>query len=277
MPLPGWPGAAAPWPALACAAGALAVAVAPGSSAVRFGLLWPRPGRRWRRPGRAAAPTVLSGLAGLLLLGPAGGLVGVLIFVAVRRQRARHRAAVATAAAADQLADALRRMVDELRAGHHPVAVLTGARADGPLAGELFDSAAVVAELGDGVPRTLRRAAAERADIRADVERIAQSWSVSERHGIPLADLLTGAQLDIRWRVRFTAAVRAQLAGPRATASVLTALPAVGLGLGQLLGADPVGVLRGGLLGQFLLLLGVGLAAAGMAWSEHILRAAVPR
>jgi hypothetical protein len=49
------------------------------------------------------------------------------------------------------------------------------------------------------------------------------------------------------------------------------------LGLGQLVGADPIGVLRTGVLGQALLVLGVGLAAAGMAWSERILRAAVPR
>ena len=41
--------------------------------------------------------------------------------------------------------------------------------------------------------------------------------------------------------------------------------------------ADPVGVLRGGLLGQALLVTGVALAAAGVAWSEQILRAAVPR
>jgi tight adherence protein B len=57
---------------------------------------------------------------------------------------------------------------------------------------------------------------------------------------------------------------------------VLTALPGLGLGLGQLLGADPLGVLRGGLLGQALLVVGSGLAAAGLAWSERIVRAAVP-
>ena len=46
--------------------------------------------------------------------------------------------------------------------------------------------------------------------------------------------------------------------------------------LGQLLGADPLGVLRGSLLGQALLVLGAGLAAVGLAWSERIVRAAVP-
>jgi tight adherence protein B len=47
--------------------------------------------------------------------------------------------------------------------------------------------------------------------------------------------------------------------------------------LGQLIGADPVGVLRGGPVGQVLLVVGVGLAAAGATWCDHILRSAVPR
>ncbi len=119
------------------------------------------------------------------------------------------------------------------------------------------------------------RCAAARASlpgISADIERIAAAWALAERHGIPLADLLGRAHEDIRWRVRFAATVRAQLAGPRATAAVLTALPLLGLGLGQLIGADPIGVLRGGLLGQVLLVVGVALIAAGSAWSERILR-----
>jgi tight adherence protein B len=214
---------------------------------------------------------------GLLLLGPAGGLTGALVVVSVWRRRGRRRAAAAVAAASDQLGAALGRMVDELRAGQHPAVVLDGGRADGPLAAELLAAAATAAALGDRVADALRRTAVERVDVGADLERVALAWAVAERHGVPLADLLARTQHDIRWRMRFGAAVRAQLAGPRATASVLTALPALGLGLGQLVGADPVGVLRGGLWGQALLVLGVGLAAAGMAWSEQILRAAVPR
>jgi tight adherence protein B len=82
---------------------------------------------------------------------------------------------------------------------------------------------------------------------------------------------------DIRWRVRFGASVQALLAGPRATAGVLTALPGLGVALGQLLGADPIGVLRAGPLGQVLLVVGIGLVAAGRAWTDQILRRAVPR
>ena len=253
-------------PALVCALLATAVAVAPGDTATRrLGALWPRSAGRWRRPARAATPAVL------------GGLAGALVVVTGWRRRARRRTAAAAAAASDQLAAALGRMVDELRAGQHPAAVLDGAGADGPRAAELLATAATAAALGDGIPDALRSTAARRSDVATDLERVALAWSVAERHGVPLADLLARTQQDIRWRTRFGAAVRAQLAGPRATASVLTALPALGLGLGQLVGADPIGVLRAGVLGQALLVLGVGLAAAGMAWSERILRSAVPR
>jgi tight adherence protein B len=200
----------------------------------------------------------------------------MLVAVTVRRRQARRRAAGAAAAAAAQLADAVSRITEELRAGSHPAAALAGVRADGPLARGILTPAAAAARLGDNVAAALRRGAVERPGISADVERIAVAWSLAERHGIPLAELLGSAHHDIRWRVRFGATVRAQLAGPRTTAHVLTALPLLGLGLGQVVGADPVAVLRGGVLGQVLLVVGVALVAAGSAWSEHILRSAVP-
>jgi tight adherence protein B len=299
---------AAPMPAaLACATLAVAIACLPGSTArARLGVLAPRPRPRPRWP-RAVAPALLGGLAGLLLMGPGGAVAGALAVGTLRRGRLRRRVAAAAIATSDQLADALRRMTDELRAGSHPVAVLAGVAADGPLARGLLGGAATAAALGVGVPTALRHAAAGvgldgagldgagpggaggspvagatdrgsgSGQVRADIERIAVAWALAERHGIPLAELLARAHEDIRWRVRFGATVRAQLAGPRATAAILTALPALGLGLGQLIGADPIGVLRGGALGQLLLVAGIGLAAAGMAWSERILRSAVPQ
>ena len=277
------PGAVPASLAAVCAVLAVAAATVPaGPGAARLAALWPRPRRRLPRPRRAAAVPVIGALGGLMVLGPAGGAAGLLLAETARRRRARGRAAATASATAAQLADALQRMVDELRTGRHPAAVLNGPAADGPLAAAVLAGAAGAAELGDGVPGALRRTAAARAaagqaDLGADLERVALAWSLAERHGVPLADLLAGAQRDIRWRARFAATVRAQLAGPRATAAVLTGLPVLGVGLGQLLGADPVGVLRGGWLGQLLLVLGVGLGAAGMAWSERILRSAVPR
>ncbi len=263
--------------AAACAALAAAIACAPTPPAVaRFAALWPAPRvRRALQPG-LVGPVLVGGLGGAALAGVGGALAGALAALVVRRRRAGRRAAHEIAAAAEQLAAAVARITDELRAGSHPAAALAGTDADGPHARAVLAPAAVAARLGDGVAPALRRGGTTRPEISADVERIATAWTLAERHGIPLADLLGRAHEDIRWRVRFAATVRAQLAGPRATAAVLTTLPVLGIGLGQLIGADPLGVLRDGPLGQVLLVVGVALLAAGSAWSERILDSAVP-
>lgn len=265
--------------AAACGALAAAVACAPAPrGTLRFTALWPAPpGRRTSWP-VVVGPAVIGGLLGLAAAGFGGALAGALVALAVRHRRDRHREARHSAIAAEQLAAAVARIAEELRTGSHPAAALGGGDADGPLARAVLAPAAVAARLGDGIAPALRSGGAgQQGIVTADVERIATAWALAERHGIPLADLLGRAHEDIRWRVRFGATVRAQLAGPRATAAVLTALPLFGIGLGQLIGADPTGVLRSGLLGQSLLVVGVALMAAGSAWSERILAAAVPR
>ena len=264
--------------AAACAALAAAVACAPRPPAVaRLATLWPTartPRIRWPR---LAWPVLAGGLGGAVLAGVGGALAGALAALVVRQRRAARHAARDSAAAAEQLAAAVARITDELRAGSHPAAALAGTDADGPHARSVLAPAAVAARLGDGIVPALRRGGLGRPEISADVERIATAWALAERHGIPLADLLGRAHEDIRWRVRFAATVRAQLAGPRATAAVLTTLPVLGIGLGQLIGAGPIEVLRGSPLGQALLVIGVALLAAGSAWSERILGSAVPR
>lgn len=262
----------------ACVALACALLCAPGPAAgARLVGLWPvSVTAANRRPG-AAWPVVLGGLVGLGLAGPGGAVAGGLVAFIVRRRHVRGRARRVAAEAARQLADAVGRIGEELRTGSHPAAALGGVTADGSHARTLLAPAAAAARLGDGVPAALRRAAALRPDVGADLHRLAEAWALTERHGVPLAELLAGVQGDIRWRVRFSDTVRAQLAGPRATAAVLTALPVLGIGLGQLVGADPLGVLRSGVLGQLLLVLGVALAAAGTAWTDWILRSAVQR
>lgn len=222
----------------------------------------------------AAAPAAV---AGYLAAGAGGALAGAVIATTIRRRRRARAAGAVAAATAGEVADALRRITDELRTGAHPAAALEGVSADGPLARAVLADAAAAARMSDDVPRALRRSAARQPAMTADLNRLADSWTLADRHGIPLADLLAGAHADISWRVQYGHRIQAQLAGPRATAVVLTALPALGLLLGQLLGADPLGVLRSSLLGQVLLVVGVGLTAAGFAWSDRILRSAVPR
>lgn len=262
----------------ACLALAAALLCAPAAPArARLAALCPT--QRQRRSFRAVAagPVLLGGAAGFLAAGPGGAMAGALVAVIAKHRRARSRDTAAVTAVTEQLAEALGRMAEEVRSGSHPAGALAGVEADGPLARRILAPAATAAALGDDIAAAMRRASAENPTVAADLDRLASAWSLSERHGVPLADLLAGAQADLRWRVRFGATVRSQLAGPRATAGVLTALPVLGLALGQLMGADPLGVLRSGLVGQALVVVGVGLAAAGSFWSDRIMLAAVPR
>lgn len=67
----------------------------------------------------------------------------------------------------------------------------------------------------------------------------------------------------------------AALAGPLATARLLAWLPAGGLGVGMLLGADPVGLLLSPGAGTVLLVVGALLALAGHRWTRREVAVAV--
>jgi tight adherence protein B len=117
---------------------------------------------------------------------------------------------------------------------------------------------------------------ADSPSLRPSLGRLAHAWSLGDRHGIPLADLLDAVRADIEQRIRFAAGVQAQLAGPRATAAVLAGLPLLGLGLGQAVGAAPLQVLAGTAAGQVLLVVGTALACAGVLWSARLVAGVVP-
>lgn len=69
-------------------------------------------------------------------------------------------------------------------------------------------------------------------------------------------------------------AVRSALAAPRATARVLTALPLIGLGLGQAMGADPVRVLLGTGPGRLAAVVGIVCAVLGVLWTRRLVHRA---
>jgi tight adherence protein B len=66
--------------------------------------------------------------------------------------------------------------------------------------------------------------------------------------------------------------VAALLAGQRATAVLLAGLPLFGLGLGAAMGLHPLAVILGTPIGEAVLLLGVVLELAGLAWTDRIVR-----
>jgi tight adherence protein B len=80
---------------------------------------------------------------------------------------------------------------------------------------------------------------------------------------------------DLRARSRHRQELRAAVAAPRAGATVLAGLPVLGLAMGSGVGADPWAVLTTTGTGQVLLVAGVALELAGLAWSGRLVRRAL--
>lgn len=99
---------------------------------------------------------------------------------------------------------------------------------------------------------------------------LAGAWLLAVRHGVVLADAVDGLRADVASRRDRAVRVDSTLAGPRATAVILTALPAFGLLLGSGFGADPLAVLVRGTLGGALCLAGAVFLSAGLVWTDRI-------
>lgn len=138
------------------------------------------------------------------------------------------------------------------------------------------------AELGLSVPDALRTGAAV-TGRRTDPHKpsagklwldLAACFEVADSSGAPLAHVLDryGVQLDSELDAE--AARETALAGPKATVALLTWLPVFGLGLGYLMGVNPLGTFLGSPLGVGVLVLGILLMVIARFWSRRLLAAA---
>lgn len=226
--------------------------------------------RRWAvRRGLSPVDAAFLVCAPLGVMGAMTPALAAAVLVAtVRRRRRRRLAADARDRERRSVLAGLDVVIGELRVGAHPaVACETAAAECDGVAAEAFRCAGARARLGGSAASGLLVADSVVTD---DLQRIATAWAVAETHGLALADLLHAARTDLVGRSRFRARTDASLAGARATAAVLAGLPALGIALGQLMGAAPIAILLGGGLGGVLLLIGAGLVAAGLAWTDRI-------
>ena len=192
----------------------------------------------------------------------AATVVGAALFVLrqVRLSRARStsvRTRAQTIAALDLLAA-------ELRAGILPRHAIEALADDAP---SLRPAAAAAAHGGD-VGSALRAASTEPgAGALAD---LAGAWHVAERAGAPLAQVLDRVATAVRDDAEVDREVQAEAAPARATGRLMAVLPVLGLSLGAGMGADPVHVLTGTVVGASCLAGGVALACAGIVWVDWI-------
>lgn len=106
---------------------------------------------------------------------------------------------------------------------------------------------------------------------------IAACFEVCEASGAPVASVLERLAGTLEADHDAAAQRETALAGPRATVRLLGWLPLVGLGLGMLMGVDPLGALLGSPTGWSVLAAGAGFAVLGRVWSARMIRhAAAP-
>lgn len=191
-------------------------------------------------------------------------IVAAGLFAFKLRRRARQRAEAAAFRA--EVARVIRSSSAELRAGVEPVAALRAATLDasGPWAGvHVADTVDVRAALQSA-------ASTPGGESLADV---AAAWHLAEQAGAPLAVILDRMAGAMQSEVELDREVAAEAEPARATARLMAGLPVFGLGLGLLLGVNPVAVLLGSGLGVACLVGGLVLACCGVWWIERIVSA----
>lgn len=183
------------------------------------------------------------------------------------RREAGRRAAAAREAAVLELCTSV---AAELRAGQQPQAALLSVGVHG--LGSHGAAVLAAARFGGDLPRVLRRAA--QLEGAHGLGGVAACWQVAAEGGAGLAEGLERVAGALRMERDQHEDVRAQLAGPRATASILALLPLLGLLLGTAMGAEPLEVLLHSSVGWGLLGAAVALECVGLAWVSWIVRRA---
>ncbi|TDD65170.1 type II secretion system F family protein [Actinomadura rubrisoli] len=166
-------------------------------------------------------------------------------------------------------------MAAELAAGRAPNDAFTAAAAvlDPHMSAEILSTLrpsplGQVPEIPDRLEQLADRPGAEGLRL------LAACWRVGSERGGTLATVLDGLAAALRDEEAQRQDVTVQLAGPRATARLLAALPLLGIGMAAALGAHPLTFLCGSLPGLACLTTGVGLNATGLWWTRRLARSA---
>ncbi|GAA3164642.1 hypothetical protein GCM10010466_64450 [Planomonospora alba] len=127
---------------------------------------------------------------------------------------------------------------------------------------------AAAARDGGDVPAALLAVAPDRGG--EGLRRLAACWRAGVTVGGGLVVLVDRVAASLREAEAHRQEVAAQLAGPRATARMLAALPVLGLLMAAGLGMRPLDFLFGGPVGAACLVLGVALDCCGLWWTHRL-------
>ena len=231
---------------------------------------------RWLWPPRLPLLLTAASAVGLLTFGPAGAAATALITTTLWRLRKMRQTQDATIAAVAGLAEALRAFAEALRTGAHPAIAAQSAAEDAhPDAATVLLTIAAAARLGGDIEQAL--ATTDLPALAGHLPELGMAVRLSTRNGLPLADVLDAARRDLQLRARHARTVQARMAGPKTTATILAALPLIGIALGESTGASPIHVLAHTGIGQAMLVLGALLISAGLLWTAKLTTQATRR
>uniref|UniRef100_UPI0035592018 type II secretion system F family protein n=1 Tax=Streptomyces corallincola TaxID=2851888 RepID=UPI0035592018 len=215
-------------------------------------------------------------VAGLVLAVPGASVIPAVAGAAgvpvLRRARLAREADRDRDARADAVIGLCGVLAQEVRAGRQPGEALLSATGDSGGLGEARAAVVAAARFGGDVPGALALAA--RQPGAGGLRGLAACWRVAVDRGAGLADGLDRLESALRAERDQRADLRAQLAGARATALMLAALPALGLLLGAAMGADPLRVLFHSGAGWGCLVVGAVCEGAGGWGVRRIVRGA---
>ena len=160
----------------------------------------------------------------------------------------------------------------ELQAGRQPSAAIADAVWCRPELRDLAEACTAPTTQGDP-PDLLIRAA--RTPGREGLAALAACWRATERHGVALTEAVGGIEDGLRAEQQRRLSLAAELAGVRATATLLGVLPILGLALGSALGANPLRTMLTQPVGEACLLMGFLLEVAGLRWTDRLVGAVV--
>ena len=206
-------------------------------------------------------------ISGVLLDGARGTVLGIAVVVVggtvagLTRQRRRRRSALQGRV---EVARACAALAAQLRVGQVPSVALGVAADDYAVLREARDAQ----DLGGDVNRVWQSQA--RGPGYAGLIDLARAWQASSRSGASMSVALEHVAEGLAADQSLRAVVAGELSAPRATGKVMAVLPGCGVGLGYLLGGDPVDWLLAGPLGWGCLLGGVVLACLGVLWIEGL-------
>jgi tight adherence protein B len=206
--------------------------------------------------GFGGPPAVAVSGAALIMIGTCTQL----LVQAMERRRA--------AAARVEVAHACSVLAAQIRVGRVPAAALASAAGDCPV---LVDSSRTQ-DLGGDPADSWRQAA--RSAGHAGLGDLARAWQVSAQTGAPLARSLEQVSKALAADVALRTVVAGELSATRATGKIMAVLPFCGLGMGYLLGGDPLHFLLTSSYGWVCLVAGVALAAGGVLWIDRLSRLA---